>query len=241
MRYRASSNPVVRRNYPRALGCALLVWMSLMVVACGGSQVTVRNTTMAAATPAPTPVTLFQADWSRGLDGWHATPGWNVVNGALQNDLGAERSLTIPYTPAVGTYAIEFDLQVVEIPSKGGYFILDVPSGASGDGYQTGVTGLRVPGTVRPNGDHAIIQTRIAPAGDQEMAVAIRSTTDYEPGDQVRTYRLVVDGKALRLYVNGRFYVAGVTTRGPQLANGPLVLRVAGARFRITGLRILAL
>ena len=244
MRLVSTSHTIVRRFvrpfHTRSLACAgLLVWMSLILAACGGiGALPPPPRPASTATPKPTPAILFQADWSHGLDGWHATSGWNVVNGALENVLGAERTLTIPYTPTTGTYAIEFDLQVVQIPSRGGYYILDVPEGAGGDGYQTGVTGLRVPGP-RPSGDHQIIQTRISPLADQETALSVRSMTDYEPGDQVKTYRLVVDGKSLQLYVNGRFYVAGQSTRGPRLANGPLVLRVNGAQFRITGLRIL--
>lgn len=218
---------------------ALLMLVTLAFVACGGSSAAVQPTATVPK-PTPTPTILFQADWTHGLDGWHATPGWHVVNGGLQNDLGAERSLTIPYQPPAGAYAIELDLQIVSIPSKDGYYIFDVPAGVNGDGYQAGVQGLRVPGDTRPNGDHAAIRTLISPLNDQDTSLAIRAQTDYEPGDQVRTYRVVVDGKSLDMYVDGRFYVATATTRGPSLATGPLVLRVSGALFRITGLRVLA-
>lgn len=225
---------------PILASVALVLLATLLVAACGSASVTVRPTPTHAPQPTATPTVLFQADWSHGLAGWQATSGWSVANGALQNSLGAERSFTIPYQPPVAAFAIEVDLQIVN-PTKGGYFIIDVPAGQDGDGFQTGVTGLRAPGGVRPNGDHPTIRTLITPLYDQDTTVNIRSQTDYEPGDQVRAYRINVDAKAIQMYVDGRFYVSGDSTRGPHLASGPLVFRVAGALINVTGLRILAL
>jgi hypothetical protein len=226
---------------PVVVFTTLVLLVSLFIAACGSSTATVRATATMAPTPMPTPAILFQADWSRGLGGWQATPGWSVVNGVLRNDPSAEQRLTIPFQPPAGAYAIEIELQVVNVTVKGGFFLFDVPAGPNGDGFETGITGLRTAGGVRPNGDHPTIRTLITPLSDQDTTVSIRSQADYEPGDQMRTYRIVVDGKALRMYVDGRFYVSGDSTRGPSLVAAPLLFHVDGAVFHIAGLRIYAL
>src|SRR5260370_26400024 len=103
----------------------LVVCGNLALAGCGA--VTRPSTHLippATATPqaTATPVVLYQADFSQELANWNPSPGWTIVNGALQSDGGDKRSVTIPYQPASHDYAVEFRLRVVSVPVDAGYF-----------------------------------------------------------------------------------------------------------------------
>jgi hypothetical protein len=181
----------------------------------------------------------FTADWSQGLSGWQATPGWTVTNGTLESSTATGLALTIPYQPPAGTYTVEIDLQVVSVPANGGYYRLEVPASPSADGYSAGVFNLRAPGP-RPNGDHPTITTGIDPTGDQDSTSGDLPVADFEPGERVRTYQIEVNSSSVSLYVDGHFFVVASSTKSAPLATGPLRLAVSGAQVRITGLRVIA-
>jgi hypothetical protein len=216
----------------------VVVGLCLALAACAGTSSGVAHP-VPTATATPIPQVRFAADWSQGLGGWQATPGWSVTNGALESSTGDGLALSIPYRPPTSTYTIEIDLAVVDVARDGGYFIFDVPSAAGADGYQAGVNGLRAPGP-HPYADHPTIRATITPLGDQDSSTRVRPEADIEPGDGVNTYRIAVDGPAVAVYVNGRFEVAGSSTGTPRLATGPLILRVQAAQVRISGLRVIA-
>ena len=217
---------------------ALVAVILLAVAACGGATTAAipppTRTPVATATPA----LLYQADWSKGLAGWHATAGWSIASGALQSDTGDKRSVTIPYQPSTSNYTVEFDLQVVDIPRDGGYYMLTAAPSASLSGYSAGIYSLRQPGVPRPNGDHPTISTLIVPQDAQDASTIANSVKDFEPGDSVRTYRVMVQANAALLYVDGRFYTSAESTQSPHLATGPLDIICGGVSIRITGLRI---
>jgi hypothetical protein len=181
----------------------------------------------------------FTADWSQGLSGWQATPGWTVKDGAVESGTANGLSLTIPYRPPAGTYAVELDVQVLNVPHNGGGFVLDVAQAAPIDGYQAGVGGMVVPGP-RPFGLHPTIFTIIHPTDDQASLNNNFGVTDFDPGDNVRTYRFLVDDSLLSLSVDGRTYVEAESTQDGPLATGPLTIQVNGVQLRISGARVIA-
>lgn len=221
-----------------AIAAALLAAVLFALAACGGASTAATPTPTASPAATATPTMLYQADWSKGLAGWNATAGWSVVNGALQSDTGDKRSVTIPYQPSTQDYTVEFDLQVLDIPRDGGYYMLTATPSASLSGYSAGVYSLRQPGVPRPNGDHPTISTLIVPQDAQDAASVANSVKDFEPGDSVRTYRIMVQANAALFYVDGRFFTSAESTQSKHLAPGPLNIICGGVSIRVTGLRI---
>lgn len=223
---------------PTSFAGALAAIILLALAACGSASTAATPTSTRTPAATATPTLLYQADWSKGLSGWNATAGWSIVDGALQSDTGDARSVTVPYQPPTQDYTVEIDLQVVNIPHDGGYYSLNVAPSASLSGYRTGIFGLRQPGVPRPNGDHPTIFTYIEPQDAQDPSSIASSVLDFEPGDGVRAYRVIVQGNAALLYVDGRFFTSAESTQSKHLATGPLNLICGGVSIRVTGLRI---
>jgi hypothetical protein len=220
----------------------LLVATSLLVAACGSGP-TAKVTTpppLPTITPTPPPQVLFQSDWSQGLAGWNASPGWSVVNGALVTSTDAFKTLTltIPYQPAVADYEIEVDMQLVNVPRDGGFFLVHALPKPDASGFFAGVTTLRKPG-VRPNGDHPTNRVYIDPLGAEDPRSQAEGQRDYEPGPDVRHYLFIVQGPAAQQWVDGQFWTAAQTIETEHLSNNPIRIECTGAVFRITSIRIL--
>lgn len=232
--------PTSPRRPFRGAALVFTTVLSLMLAACG-STIAAGPT----ATPQPkataTPAVLFQADWSHGLSGWNATPGWSIVNGALQSDTGDPRSLTLPYQPTGPNYAVEFTLQIVDIPRSAGYFSLDGEPTSSLSGYRAGVFNLLVPGITYPNSVHPTITTTINPADAQDPASLTSSVHDFEPGDSAHDYRVVVEGSSALLYVDGRRTTSSSSIQSAHLSTGPLRFSCQWVEIRITSMRIMSL
>lgn len=218
---------------------ALFAALLFALAACsGGSTAIAPKPSATLPAPTATPALLYQADWSKGLAGWDATAGWSIVNGALQSDTGNARSVTIPYQPSTQDYTVEFDLQVLDIPQDGGFYMLTSTPSTSLTGYSAGIYSLRKPGVSRPNGDHPTISTLMVPQDAQDPSSIANSVKDYEPGDGVRTYRVMVQGNAALLYVDGRFYTSAASIQSHHLSVGPLHILASGVSIRVTGVRI---
>lgn len=223
----------------------LLLAASLLLAACAGSAGSAATPTptphaTATATATPVPSVLFQADWSQGLAGWNATPGWKIVNGALQSDAGNERTVTIPYRLAVSDYEVEVSLQIVSVPQNGGSFVVQALPAPGADGYQASVIGLRAPGP-RPFADHPNIQLYINPLDSEDASSFAEAVHDFEPGPEVRQYVVQVQGPVAQFWVDGRYFSAAESTKTPHLSNSPIQLQGTGAVFRVTAVRILSL
>lgn len=215
----------------------LLICTSLTLAACAGPF---GATTTPTATATPTPVVLYAADWSKGLAGWQASAGWTVVNGALQSDEGDNRSVTIPYQPAVSAYAVEFHLQIVDIPHDGGYFLLTADRTSDSIGYQAGVFNLLIPG-LHPAGKHPTLLAHLDPEDAEDPTMVVNSVHDYEPGPGVRTYRVEVQGRTVRIGADNRVFSWTQNIETAHLSSGPLRLKCSGVEIRVTSLRVVAL
>src|SRR6059058_4238066 len=83
-----------RRQYSARMPSMLCVILALLLglaglASCAPAQPTV-TAPPATVTPSATaiPRLVYQADWSHGLAGWSATPGWSVSGGTLETDTG---------------------------------------------------------------------------------------------------------------------------------------------------------
>jgi hypothetical protein len=216
----------------------LLICGCIMLAACTG-PFGATTTPTATTTATPTPVVLYAADWSRGLTGWQASAGWTVVNGALQSDEGDNRAVTIPYQPTVSDYAVEFQLQIVDIPQDGGYFLLTADRTSDSIGYQAGVFNLLIPG-LHPSGKHPTLLASLDPEDAEDPTMVVNSVHDYEPGPGVRTYRVEVQGRTVRIGADGREFSWTQNIATMRLSSGPLRLKCSGVEIRVSSLRVIA-
>jgi hypothetical protein len=181
---------------------------------------------------------LFQADWSRGLAGWQATPGWSVADGVVVSDTGDNRTLTIPYRPAGPNYTIELQLQITSVPQSGGEVLLAAPATAGQDGYLAGANHLLTQ-RVGTFADHPQFGIIIDPLGDNQ-SVSLTPFIDYEHNFIVHTYRIEVRGPRATFLSDNHILVASRSTATPTLSTGPFKLTCGGAAVRLTALRILS-
>lgn len=227
-----------------SLGALALVALLALFAACapaaGSAGPTASPTAQGTSTPLPPPQLLYQADWSQGLTAWQPTDGWTLVNGAPRSDTGADRSLTVPYLPALSGYKVEFTIQILDIPRTGGQFSLQTAASGHDAGLNVGVFGLRA-GSFRPNGDHPTIYSYLNPLDAQDPTTTAGDVHDFEPGSGPRTYQATVQGNAVSLAVDGHFFGSAASTTSAQLAHTPLQIICSGVALRVVALRIFSL
>ena len=206
----------------RTLAATTFALATLALAACASATTTPPTATpYRSPTPTPTPSVVYQADWSLGLTGWHATPGWSVSGGALVSDTGNKRTFTIPYTPTSVSYIVEMRIQLLKIPATGGQFFLHGVPASGADGYYLGIFGLRAPGP-HPFADHPTITAYIDPEDDQDPNAIANSVHDYEPGDLYRTYQLTISGSAALIALDCHNFSYAESTVTSLLTTGPL-------------------
>jgi hypothetical protein len=97
------------------------------------------------ATPRPEPGdVLYRPDWGTGLAGWAGPSDWKTVGGMLVNAGSGQRSASVivaPYQPDTPDYAIEAEIQFVQLGDyTGGFGIIARQEGrGEQDGYMGGV------------------------------------------------------------------------------------------------------
>lgn len=236
--------PASRPRSPRERGswwrwCALV---ALMVIQAGcATSRAARHVATSAPTPiTPTPVVVYRADWSKGLSGWQASPGWSIKDGALQSDIGDNRTVTVPYLPATGNYAIEYSMRVVD-PRDGGECDVAVPHAASADGYTLRLWNLLARGHVQ-FALHPQFGITLDPVGKVgEDPENYGAWGDYEPGPSARVYRLEVRGPTVSLTIDGKRYQSVASAYTATLARGPAIFTCSLASIRIDSITISAL
>ncbi|GCE28869.1 hypothetical protein KDA_43530 [Dictyobacter alpinus] len=220
--------------------CCLLLFNGL--VACSPGTTGEVNTS---TTPRPTPTkslagtVLYQSSWAGGLKVWQATAGWKLAGDYAQTDLGEHRMLTIPYRPTVANYALEFQLQVVEVPKDGGYFIVKADPQSSRDGFQSRILNLL---DTKPHGyaTHPLVETVIDPDMHQQANVNAQAF-DYEPGSQWHTYRVEVSAEQTQFFADNVRISRASSAKTATLSNGPLRLDCGKAILRVKGFEVTAL
>jgi serine/threonine protein kinase len=187
---------------------------------------TPTTTTTATLTPMPTPVTgaavLYQADWSTGLGGWTGRSDWKTTDGMLVDDGTGphnwQLSVTAPYTPSTPNYAIEADIQVVNVGGCSSFGLV-ARATDSAPGNQGGINYCEFRG-----------------ANLWDVADA---NTGYDPGSGWHTYRLEVQANELRFFVDGVLMVSGMDNQ--YLAPGKVGLWCDQMQVNVRSFRVLNL
>lgn len=213
------------------------------LAACAPGQPSVRvSAATATVVPSPTatsaPRLVYQADWSHGLSGWNATPGWSVSGGVVQSDMGSDRELTSPFRPATPDYAVEFNLQIVQAsqyPPTQYEFSTDPTT--SVDGYIALFDNVRTGYYMFANHPHLMIY--INPMMDQDPTTF--KPHDIEPGTHLWTYRVEVRGPEATLLINGHIANWARSTRSSQLSVGPFHISCTGVQLRLSDFKEYAL
>ena len=231
-----------QRRLAHPLLLSLLVAMLASLAACGSTAAHAPTATPT-ATPAhwatATPGTvLFQADWSKGLDGWNASDGWTVRDGMLEIDGNDNRSLTIPYQPAVRDYAVIFSVQVVDEPQDGGFFRLVADPTPTSPGFHAEVEGLQT-NLQHVNGDHPHALVQLDP-GDVQDPHSYRPI-DYEPKNRVFNYHVEVRDSSVRFATDKASLSAATALKDVPLSHGPLRVECGLAFLQIGPIQIVAL
>lgn len=236
---------------------ALILGISALA-ACASAQPNLRTPTATAqanptatAFPSATPVPrlVYQADWSHGLAGWKATPGWTVSGGVLQSDLGSDREITSPFHPTTPNYAVQFQLQLVSvsqtIPTE---YSLGADPSSGADGYVALFDHVMLHPCMFACHPHEVIY--IDPMADQVGGTGAGSYSansgayqvhDFEPGTRVLTYRIEVRGSDARLLIDGQFasWAHGIKTA--QLSAGPIRFSCTGVELRLSDFKVYSL
>lgn len=180
------------------------------------------STPLPTATPAPHPGDiLYQADWSKGPDGWGTPSGWNYLNGMLINDgtSDANQPLWAPYEPSTPNYAVEAQIQVVGRPQP-----LDS-------------TGFDI-----------VARTNYELLLDYGCSACIYNNTQQNQIGPFRygscdsswhTYRLEVNGNQVRAFIDGNLIAEGMDNH--HLTPGQVGIWCAGAQINVRSFKVIAL
>jgi hypothetical protein len=203
---------------------ALLIALAALSGCASGSGNTASAptaTSVPTATPSPTatvqPKLLYQADWSRGADGWTLPAGWHVANGQLTNDGTSSAEAIAPITVSALNYTIEARIQLLAVTSQGGvtnnYFGLAVQD-SSGKMLCSGeATGIW---TDSPwHSDSTLSTTGSYPDGAKVWENIV--------GVNPKTYRLVISGSSVRYYP-GNVSIGGLTAPYPLSPARPVLV-----------------
>lgn len=204
-------------------------------------------TAQASATVPPsvtaTPRLVYQADWSHGLAGWMATPGWHVSGGVLQSDTGSDRKITSPFQPTTPDYAVEFRLQVIRVSqSAATQYELSADPAAGVDGYIALFDNITLSHDRLSFFQHPHESIYIDPMMDQQdMGVHTVQVHDFEPGTLLRTYRVEVRGPVATLLIDGHVASLARSIKAPHLSAGLLHFYCTGVELRLSDFRVYSL
>lgn len=224
----------------KLLSTLLLISLSIVLIACTTGSTPPQATHPSTPTPSPTPsgppsgTLLYQSNWSHGLTGWHASPGWKVVGGMLISDLSSNNNLTVPYISAVPNYVLEVRFQIVSVPQDGGSFIITADKAPFKDGYTAGILNLLTPAS-HSEFANPQIQVYLNPMGDMDSQMV---TSDYEPGSIWHVFDIEVNGSNVTLRSDGLGKSFASSTRTSLLSNGPFHIVSSGAVVRVSDVNV---
>jgi hypothetical protein len=182
------------------------------------------STVVPSATPVPKPGTvLYQADWSKGLNGWAGSADWKWVAGMLVDDgTGNGNIIVPPFQAAVPDYAVETQIQIVSTGCCGHSFgpVLR----GDGKSNDTNYRGAMVDG-----GSSA----RILRGGDT------LASKDFSAGKNAHTYRIEAKGNTLKYSIDGAVVLEATDNRF--LTGGQVGIWVYGDQLNVRSFQVVAL
>jgi hypothetical protein len=224
------------RRGKRIVSALFLISLSIAIVACTTGSPPPQAVHQPTPTPSgpPSGTVLYQSNWSHGLAGWHASPGWKVIGGMPVSDLSNNNSLTVPYISAVPDYILEVRFQIVNVPRNGGSFIITADRDLGRDGYTAGILNLLSPA---PHNEFANpqIQVFLNPLSDMASQMVV---SDYEPGSIWHVFDIEVNGSNVTLRSDGLGKSFASSTRTNLLSNGPFHIVSSGAIVRVSDVNV---
>jgi hypothetical protein len=138
----------------------------------------------------------------------------------------------------VANYAIEFRLQIVDVPESRGFLTLSADSAAGKDGYVATIFNLLKPGP-HTSGLAPQLTTLINP--ENHMDTEDAQVRDYDPGSIWKIYRVEVSGPHVVFIIDDTRLSQAVSTKTDTLSQGPIHFLCGGVVLRISNFRIVAL
>lgn len=161
----------------------------------------------AAHAPTPTPGSGYQADWSKGMDGWVGSAEWKETGGHLVSDGSTPANLpsgneavTAPYRPSSPNYTVEATIQVVSHGDVNCMFGLAGRVGQQNDQYDGYMVGY-----ISWDGEAVIV------GFGQNTSTAVKAR--FSPGPDAHTYRAVFKDNHVTLQVDGTTVAEAIDNR----------------------------
>ncbi len=199
-----------RARKRRTWTLALLALAALLAGCDAGASAkpTATATTIRIATPTPIPTVLYQADWSKGADGWKLPPHWSIQHGALENDGGGVDAMPIPYTVTVPDYEVDLVARVVNVASPQNCGNLYGMQALDTSGNQLYYAQIYCIGTNPQNPGESLLNVTAGDTGGF-------ATADFALNNDVKTYRVQVHAQGLRFFPNSAAANGGATSSVP--------------------------
>lgn len=186
--------------------------------------------------PSPNPTTvpkpsnvLYQANWSGGFNGWSGTQDWKTVDGMLVND-GTHRnwrlSIVAPYQPTGIDYAVQAEIQVINVGGCSSFGLVARAPQSSGFGDSTDTNGIQ----------GGVNYCEFKGANIWDVPV---NHTNYDPGTTWHTYRLEVKGNNIRFLIDGAPQLTATDNR--YLSPGSMGLWCDTTQLNVRSFKVLKL
>lgn len=196
---------------------------------------------------------LYQADWSQGLAGWDSpgfttgnlicTPntahkGWLLCDGTTISDpgYGSRSSMFAPFLPATANYAVEVEMQVIDVHSQTacnfGILVrwLLGPFGTQG-GYVLGIGGF---GALTTPFFEQVVEQNSTTKPERNA-----SGEGYMPGTSWHRYRVEAKNNTIALYIDNQKIF--VEKNGVFSEAGQVGLLCSGCRLNVRNFKVIGL
>jgi hypothetical protein len=172
---------------------------------------------------------LYQADADGGFEDWSHAGGWHAVSGMLVNDGSSDKPLftAAPYQVGMPDYAVEVEMQRV----REGYDFGVVVRGGEDGGYWVGGT--------RCNSEMWLWVWVGKAASGCSPNSSLTEKREVALGSDWHTYRVEVQGNAIRVFVDGTKVFE--TTDNRFLTSGLVGIWSQGAQVNIRRFTVMAL
>jgi len=172
---------------------------------------------------------LYQADWSKGMDGWSGSADWKHFADMLVNDgsnIETGHRIMAPYQPKSQDYAIEAKILLIDPQCGGTKKQFGLIARATEQGGILG--GFDCP------------QAALASTEDGRFDFFDPiASQDFTPGTKWHIYRLAVQGNKIRLFVDGAPLLEKANKR--YLDNGKVGMFSIGAQISVRSFKVLRL
>jgi hypothetical protein len=196
-----SSNPALGRIiFGQAIANIILFVLVIVLLGhffTGGTSFFSSNPASGQTPTAPGPHIIYQADWSKGLDGWNGTADWQARNGQLVNDgTNAIHNLSSPTIlvpfdlSSIANYAVEARIQVSQTVNAPGFGFF-VRYNNNGQGY--------IVGAGSPDGGPTSV-FEVTAASDWHAPL---QKVNFTPGKNWHTYRIEVSQDHITVFIDG--------------------------------------